>query len=109
MHTYTSFLDSDVFSKQYKRNWARLIRKIYETDPLCCPSCSGKMKVISIIERPDVVKKILQHLGLWDGKPRPPPKTGVMETAVDASDSQLFYREDYFYRDPEYPIEVYAS
>ena len=68
MHTYTSFLDSDVFSKQYKRNWARLIRKIYETDPLCCPSCSGKMKVISIIERPDVVKKILQHLGLWDGK-----------------------------------------
>jgi len=32
-----------------------------------------------------------------------------METAVDTSDSQLFYREDYFYRDPEYPIKVYAS
>ena len=25
---------------------------------------SGKMKIISIIERPDVIKKILRHLGL---------------------------------------------
>jgi len=33
------------------------------------------MKIISIIERPDVVKKILQHRSLWDRKARPPPKT----------------------------------
>ena len=60
-------------SKEHKRNWARLIQKIYEIDPLCCSACSGKMKVISIIERPDVIKLILRHLGLWDGKVRPPP------------------------------------
>jgi hypothetical protein len=32
------------------------------------------MKVISVIEDQDVIKKILKHLGLWEVKPRPPPK-----------------------------------
>ena len=29
-------------SKEYRKNWARLIRKIYEVDPLTCPKCQGK-------------------------------------------------------------------
>ena len=36
--------------------------------------CSGKMKILSFIEDPEVIKKILKHLGLWDIKARPPPK-----------------------------------
>ena len=67
------------------------------------------MKVISIIERPDVIKKILRHLGLLDRKARPPPKNVDPKIAIDASDSQLLPCEDYLYRDPEYPIEAYAS
>jgi hypothetical protein len=51
-------------SKEYRKNWARLIQKIYEVDPLTCPKCSGEMKVISIIEDEEVIKKILKHLGL---------------------------------------------
>lgn len=43
-----SILEPDGSSNEYRRNWARLIQKIYETDPLCCPRCFGKMKVISI-------------------------------------------------------------
>ena len=39
-----------------------------------CPKCSGAMKVISVIENEDVIKKILKHLGLWDLKARPPPR-----------------------------------
>jgi len=31
-----------------------------------CPRCSGKMKVISVIEDPEIVKKILKHLDPWD-------------------------------------------
>jgi len=69
-----SILESDGSSKAYRKNWARLIQKIYETDPLCCPKCSGKMKILSFIEDPEVIKKILKHLGLWDIKARPPPK-----------------------------------
>jgi len=31
---------------------ARLIRQVYEVDPLLCPRCGGRMKVIAVIERP---------------------------------------------------------
>jgi len=51
-------------SKECRKNWARLIQKIYEIDPLTCPKCSGEMKVISVIEDKDVIKKILKHLNL---------------------------------------------
>ena len=37
-----SILEQDGSTKEYKRNWARLIQKIYEVDPLTCPKCSGK-------------------------------------------------------------------
>lgn len=62
-----SVLESDESSKERRKNWARLIQKIYEVDPLTCPKCSGKMKVISVIEDQVVIKKILKHLGLSEG------------------------------------------
>ena len=71
----SSILESEESSNEYKRNWARLIQKIYEVDPLTCPKCSGKMKVISVIEDSEIVKKILKHLGLWDVRRKPPPRT----------------------------------
>ena len=68
-------------SKEYRKNWARLIQKIYETDPLCCPKCSGKMEIISVIDDEDVIKRVLKHLDLWQIKQRPPPKaTGPPNT-----------------------------
>lgn len=104
-----SILQPDGSAKEYKRNWARLIQKIYEADPLTCPRCSGKMKVISIIERPEIIKKILRHLGLLEKKARPPPNTGDLKTVIDTSDSQLLVCEDHLYCDPEYPFEAYVS
>ena len=68
-----SILDTNGSSKECRKNWVRLIQKIYEVDPLTCPKCSGAMKVISVIENLDVIKKIVKHLGLWDMKARPPP------------------------------------
>ena len=65
--------ENDDSSKERRKNWARLIQKIYEVDPLTCPKCSGEMKVISVIEDEEVIKKILKHLGLWDVKARPSP------------------------------------
>jgi hypothetical protein len=40
-------LEEDGSSKERRKNWARLIQKIYEMDQLTCQKCSGKMKVIS--------------------------------------------------------------
>gem|GEM_PF-4208457 len=51
----SSILEPDS-SKEYRKNWARLIQKIYEVDPLTCPKCSGKMKVISVIEGEEVTR-----------------------------------------------------
>ena len=80
--------------------------KIYEVDPLTCPRCSGKMKVISVIEDSKIVKKILKHLGLWDQKARPPPKranASPLNIHIDYLDSQPPC-EDYLYYDPDYPV-----
>lgn len=47
-----------------RRSWARLIRQVYEVDPLFCPRCGKTMRVIAVIERPAVIRRILDHLGL---------------------------------------------
>jgi hypothetical protein len=45
-----------------------LIKNIYHAVPLRCPHCGRTMKVIAVIEahQGDVIRKILQHCGLWD-------------------------------------------
>jgi len=89
-----SVLESDNSSKVRRKNWARLIQKIYEVDPLTYPKCSGKMKVISVIEDQEVTKKILKHLGLWQVNPLAPPRNAMSqplsnEPHIDYSDSQV--------------------
>jgi hypothetical protein len=54
-------LEPDKSSKEYRKNWARLIQKIYEVDPLTCPKCRGTMRIISFIEDREVIKAILKH------------------------------------------------
>jgi len=61
-------LEPELTGKTFPRNWARLIRKIYEVDHLICHKCAREMKVIAIINDGDVNRKILKHLGLWDLK-----------------------------------------
>jgi hypothetical protein len=54
-----------------------LLKRIYKADPLRCPQCGGTMKIIAFIEarQDDVIRKILQHCGLWHDPPaRAPPK-----------------------------------
>ena len=106
-----SILQPDGTSKQYRKNWARLIQKIYEVDPLTCPKCKGRMRILAFIEDEEVIKKILKHLGLWDQKARPPPRATATtpDIHIDYSDSQVPACDDYLFHDPEYPIEAYAS
>jgi len=48
-------LEPDDSSKGYRKNWARLIQKIYEVDPLTYPKCLVKMKIISVIEDKEII------------------------------------------------------
>jgi hypothetical protein len=67
-------------TRAMRRSWAQLIKRIYEVDPLVCPSCGSEMKVIALITEHDVVDKILRHLKRRDGEGRgrgPPGHEGL--------------------------------
>ena len=51
-------------SRAARTAWARLIKKVYEADPLACPHCGGEMCFLSVFEEPLVIERILRHLGL---------------------------------------------
>ena len=75
--------DDTPYRKACRRTWAKLIEKIYLVSPLVCPKCGFDMKIISFIEDQTVVRKILQHLGLWETQPRPPPKKIISSCTVE--------------------------
>jgi hypothetical protein len=67
-------------------NRALLIQNIYEVDPLICPKYSSEMRVIAVMENPDVIKKILKYLGLWEIRQKlPPVPASFAFTNLDAS------------------------
>ncbi len=54
------------------KGWAEMIRKVYEVDPLCCPTYSGKMRIISFIKQPKIIDRIIIYLKLNFEAERPP-------------------------------------
>ena len=56
-HVIVSIAPGEMSSKEFRRNWARLIKKIYEIDPLCCPNCKETMRIISLIESGPIYMK----------------------------------------------------
>lgn len=42
-----------------------MIKKVYEADPLICTQCGRAMRIIALIDQPEVIEKILTHVGLW--------------------------------------------
>ncbi|MBI4455813.1 MAG: transposase, partial [Acidobacteria bacterium] len=67
--------EADHFARERRRNWARLLKKIYQVDPLVCPRCGNKMRILAFLEGAEVIHKILQSFNLWERPERsPPPK-----------------------------------
>jgi len=97
--------------KAFRKNWARLIQKIYEVDPLVCPHCKGPMRIISFIEDPSVIREILTHLGLWLVRSRPPPKMRTAITLLESKVSDSYAHPPHqhadAYADPEYAWDDY--
>ena len=55
-------------------NWARLISKVYQADPLVCGSCGGRLAIVAYITDEWAIRHILEHLGLAPPpQERPPP------------------------------------
>jgi hypothetical protein len=65
------------------------------------------MRIISFIEDPGVMKKILKHLGLWDVKRKPRPVANAPPIDVfHAYDQQPGPSADDYIRDPDYPADL---
>ncbi len=60
--------------RERRREWARLIAKVFEVDPLRC-RCGGTMRVVAFILDPVVIRKILQH------RPQPEPRAHAPPSA----------------------------
>jgi hypothetical protein len=44
--------------------WARLIKMIFEIDPLACPRCGAQMKIKAFVTNPAEIHRLSVHLGL---------------------------------------------
>jgi hypothetical protein len=66
------------------------------------------MKIISFIEDEEIIKKILNHMGLWDVKHKPPARANSPPT-----EPFIIYDEfsspgaDEYIIDADYPIQTY--
>ena len=68
-----------------------MIRKVFEVDPLLCPSCGGKMSIIVFIEDHKVIDKIIAHLKLTFMAERPPPQIVQQELLMAAEESGEYF------------------
>ena len=66
------------------KGWAAMVRKVYEVDPMLCPKCGGRMKVIAFLTDYQVVDRIIDHLKLRFVAEKPPPARAFLDLAVVA-------------------------
>jgi len=68
---------------RYRQLWAQLLSRTFAQDVLECPECKGRMRLISMINEPTTIEKILAYLGLPTSPPviataRPPPQLEII-------------------------------
>ena len=64
----------------YGQTWAQRLKRVFGIEIDRCEKCGGKVKVIACIEDPEVIDKILKHLGLDESSTthnRSPPKATI--------------------------------
>ena len=57
-------------SAPLRMSWARLLKRVFDLDVERC-ACGGQLKIIAVIEQPEVIERILTHIGL---SAQPPPR-----------------------------------
>ncbi len=80
---------------QQNSSWSALLKRSFAIDILVCASCGGKMRLVSHIEEPVVVTRILGHLGLPTEAPtlyppRAPPQVELFEVWSPRANDEFF-------------------
>jgi hypothetical protein len=67
-------------SKPGAWTWAALMHRAFGIDVLACPNCGDRLRLITTLHDPAVIRKILAHLALSHSGPSPgsgPPESGA--------------------------------
>jgi hypothetical protein len=80
------------------QGWAEMIPKVYEVDPLICPRCGGRMKVVAFLTEYAVVERIIRHLTLTFVAEKPPFAYALEQLALMAAGLSKDYEERVFSR-----------
>jgi hypothetical protein len=48
----------------YSMTWAQRLKRVFAIEIETCEKCGGNVKIIACIEDPEVIERILKHLGL---------------------------------------------
>ena len=65
-------------NKAYSMTWAQRLKRVFAIEIEKCEKCGGNVKIIASIEDPEVIEKILKHLGLDEtsqARNRSPPES----------------------------------
>ena len=68
-----------------------MIRKVHKVDPLCCPTCGGRMRIIAFIEEPKIIDRIIRQLKLIFVAERPPPPQVAQHELLMAAEDRGEY------------------
>ena len=72
-------------NKVYSMTWAQRLKRVFAIEIERCENCGGRVKIIASIEDPEVIEKILKHLGQDEAsqtRNRSPP-TGLFDYATE--------------------------
>jgi hypothetical protein len=58
-------------ARQRSLTWAQRLKRVFAIDIEICRRCGGKLRVIASIEDPEVIRRILAHLGRDGGSVDP--------------------------------------
>ena len=61
----------EVESRRRRLTWSRLIRKVYELDPLLCPCCGSQLEIVAFVVDWVSLRRLLTHLGFAPQQPEP--------------------------------------
>jgi len=51
-----------ITKQQARSTWARMIQKVHDVNPLFCPKCGEKMRILAMITDRQEIKRVLEHL-----------------------------------------------
>ena len=84
--------------KKNRVTWAKLLNRVFNVDVETCGICGGgKVKIIAAIKEGEVIKKILDHIGLPSVPPEIASASGPPDVAYDddfSHDTNLFFSDN---------------